>query len=91
MLMQRQEKRKAKRRSMRRTAEVLFGPNEPRILCVIWDMSETGARLAAARPLLNLPPRFTLLLDDAGKVQRKCDVVWTDARHVGVRFVPDSP
>jgi len=81
------DKRKARRRPMRRTAEVLFGPNEPPILCVIWDMSESGARLAAARPLLHFPPRFTLFLD--GKVQRKCEVVWTDARYVGVRFVND--
>lgn len=83
----RQDNRKAKRRPMRRTAEVLFGANELPSLCVIWDMSEGGARLAVARPLLNLPPRFTLLLE--GKVQRKCEVVWTDARYVGVRFVND--
>lgn len=85
MLVQHRDKRKAKRRPMRRTAEVLFGPNELPILCVIWDMSENGARLAAARPLMNLPPSFTLLLE--GKVQRKCEVVWTDARYVGVKFV----
>ena len=85
MLVQHRDKRKAKRRPMRRTAEVLFGPNELPILCVIWDMSESGARLAAARPLMNLPPSFTLLLE--GKVQRKCEVVWTDARYVGVKFV----
>lgn len=70
---------------MRRTAEVLLSPTERPILCVIWDMSEGGARLAVARPLLNVPPRFTLLLE--GKVQRKCEVVWTDARYLGVKFV----
>lgn len=70
---------------MRRTAELLLGANEPPVLCVIWDMSETGARLAAARPLLNLPSRFALLLE--GKVQRQCEVVWTDVRYVGVKFV----
>lgn len=85
MLVRRQEKRKARRRPMRRTAEVLLGSNELPILCVIWDMSESGARLAVARPLLQMPPRFILLLE--GKVQRKCEVVWTDTRYVGVRFV----
>jgi PilZ domain len=74
---------------MRRTAEVLLGANKSPILCVIWDMSESGARLAAARPLLNLPSSFTLLLE--GKVERKCEVVWTDARYVGVRFLQVSP
>jgi hypothetical protein len=85
MLARHQDKRKAKRRSMRRTAEVLFDPKERPIVCVIWDMSEGGARLAMARPLLNLPASFTLLVE--GKIQRKCEVVWTDARYVGVRFV----
>jgi PilZ domain len=70
---------------MRRTAELLLGANEPSILCVIWDMSEGGARLATARPLLNLPSSFTLVLE--GKVERQCEVVWTNARHVGVKFV----
>ena len=85
MLVRNQDKRKAKRRPMRRTAEVLLPGNERPTVCVIWDMSETGARLAMARPLLNVPPTFTLLLE--GKIQRKCEVVWTDARHVGVRFL----
>lgn len=84
MLMRNQE-RKAKRRPMRRAAEVLFGSDEPRTRCVIWDISEGGARLAVAYPIMNLPPRFTLLLE--GKIQRKCEIVWTDSRYVGVKFV----
>ena len=87
MLVRRQDKRKARRQPMRRTAELLFGPNELPILCVIWDMSETGARVAVARPL-RLPPSLTLLLE--GKIQRKCEVVWTNARYVGLKFVSGS-
>lgn len=87
MLRPNADQRKSRRRPLRRTAEVWLGGNELPILCVIWDMSETGARLAVARPLLNLPPRFTLALDGEGKVQRQCEVVWTDTRHVGVKFV----
>jgi PilZ domain len=87
MLRQQANKRKSRRQPLRRTAEVSLGANERPILCVIWDMSEGGARLATARPLLNLPPRFTLSLDDNGKVQRQCEVVWTDARYVGVKFI----
>jgi hypothetical protein len=32
-------------------------------------------------------PRFALHLDKDGRVQRKCEVMWTDARFVGVKFV----
>ena len=81
------DKRKSRRRPLRRTAEVLLAADQPPMLCVIWDMSETGARIAVSRPLLNLPSRFTLALDREHKVQRRCEVVWTDARHVGVKFV----
>jgi PilZ domain len=87
MLRRHLDQRRSRRRPMRRTAELRLGANELPILCVIWDMSESGARLATARPLLNLPPRFTLSLDKEGKVQRQCEVVWTDTRYVGVRFV----
>jgi hypothetical protein len=36
---------------------------------------------------LNLPFTFTLSIDEDGKVQRQCEVVWTAARYVGVKFV----
>jgi hypothetical protein len=55
--------------------------------CVIWDISDGGARLAVAHPIATLPPTFTLALASAGRVTRKCQVVWTDTRFVGVRFV----
>jgi hypothetical protein len=84
-MLMRHHERKVKRRPTRRAAEVLFGPDEPRIRCVIWDISEGGARLAVAYPITNLPPRFTLLLE--GKIQRQCEIVWTDARYAGVKFV----
>jgi len=72
---------------MRRNAAVVTGPREPPLRCVVWDISDSGARLAVARPLMTLPPRFLLQLDKDGRVQRKCEVVWTDASFVGVKFV----
>lgn len=80
-------KRKNRRLGMRRYAEVVTGPHEAPARCVIWDISQGGARLAVARPVMTLPPRFTLHLDRGGRVQRKCEIVWTDARFVGVRFL----
>lgn len=87
MLLRRQDKRKSLRRPMRRAAEVIFGANAPRVRCVIWDISDGGARLAVAHPLADLPRTFTLLLFKDASVQRNCEVVWTDARYVGVRFI----
>jgi hypothetical protein len=82
-----QNKRKDPRLRMRRHAEVITAPREQPVSCVVWDISNSGARLAIARPIMTLPPRFLLLLDKDGRVQRKCEVVWTDARFVGVKFV----
>jgi c-di-GMP-binding flagellar brake protein YcgR len=88
VLQRRQEKRKSFRYPKRRAAEVIFGAHEPPVRCVIWDISDGGARLAVARPLAELPPTFTLVLfKDNASAQRDCQVVWTDARFVGVKFV----
>jgi PilZ domain-containing protein len=80
-------KRKEPRLRMRRFAKVVTGPQEPPVACVVWDFSQSGARLAVARPLMSLPPRFALHFDQQGCVERKCEIVWTDARFVGVKFV----
>ena len=81
------DKRKSFRLGTRRFAEVRFGTSEPSVHCVVWDISDGGARLAIARPLMNLPPRFRLILGRDGREQRSCEVVWTDTRFVGVKFV----
>jgi hypothetical protein len=86
MLQRGQDQRKGFRRQIRRAAEVFFGAHEPAVRCVIWDMSEGGARLAVARPLADLPTTFTLVLS-SDNTRRNCQVVWTDKRYVGVKFI----
>ena len=86
MLQRRQEKRKAQRRPVRRAAEVAFSKHVPPIPCVIWDISDGGARLAVAHPLADLPVTFTLKSKDTN-LHRTCQVVWTDTRFVGVKFI----
>jgi hypothetical protein len=91
MLTQHREERRSTRISARRAATVSFNKERPPVSCVIWDISDGGARLAVALPLANLPNRFTLNLFPDGKVQRSCEVVWTDARFVGVKFMAQIP
>ena len=86
MLTRLPEQRKAVRRFTRRSASVTFGPNVPPSPCVIWDLSEGGARLAIARPISELPRHFLLNLYKDGSVKWACEVVWTDSKFVGVKF-----
>jgi len=87
MLLQRRDQRKARRRQMRRAALVLFAPAGKPLSCVVWDMSDNGARLAIARPTADVPREFELILTRDGSVRRNCQVVWANARFVGVKFL----
>jgi hypothetical protein len=86
MPQRRQDQRKGLRRPSRRAAEVIFGAHEPAARCVICDMSDGGARLALVRPRVDLPSTFTLVLSK-DTARRNCQVVWTDKRYVGVKFI----
>ena len=96
MLAAKREYRKHRRRPMRRAAAVVLQAAGNPVRCVIWDMSDGGARLAIAHPAAELPRTFSLLLMKDAGVRRNCEVVWTDGRFVGVKFIsdwtmPDSP
>ena len=73
--------------TLRRAIEVIFGAHTPPVRCVIWDMLDGGARLAVAHPLANLPRTFTLVLFKGARVYQNFEVVRTDARYVGVKFI----
>ena len=86
MASRRREDRKSPRRYTRRAATVSLGADKPAVPCVIWDISDGGARLAIGHPMADLPRQFTLNLFKDGSVTRDCEVVWSDARYVGVKF-----
>jgi hypothetical protein len=50
-------------------------------------MPESGVRLALACPSAEVAHEFRLLLTSDGGVRRRCEVVWTNTRFVGVRFL----
>lgn len=89
MLAATREYRKHRRQPMRRAAAVILQAAGNPIRCVIWDMSDGGARLAIAHPAAALPRTFSLLLMKDAGVRRNCEVVWTDSRFVGVKFISD--
>lgn len=80
------ESRKSDRRLLRRDARVLFGAHEKPIRCVIYDRPNGGARLSFNAPFAGVPRTFTLVLFK-DSVQRECELVWTDGRYVGVKFI----
>jgi hypothetical protein len=85
MLVGRPELRKSKRRPSRYAAWINLGDHCPRLRCVIWDISDGGARLTAARKVEDLPDRFSLITSEA--VARNCRVIWRNGRFIGIAFV----
>ena len=88
MLARSRENRKSVRRWMRRGAHVVFDAYEQPIRCEIYDLSNGGARLGFAVPIAGLPRTFTLVLFK-DSVQRDCELIWTDGRVVGLKFISE--
>jgi hypothetical protein len=78
------EKRRRRRVRTRRTAWIDVGGDSTPVRCVLWDLSEGGARLAPAQAS-KLPDIFTLILDKT--TAHRCSVVWRKGPLVGVRFL----
>ncbi len=85
----RREQRKAKRTHRRQAAWVVLDGGVTKIPCVLWDISEGGARIAAAHGNA-LPDVFGLFLNKEGKARRFCQVVWRRGSQLGVRFVEEE-
>jgi hypothetical protein len=81
--------RKSSRRWTRRAADLIIRADQPTLPCMIIDLSDGGARLTVSRPLPGSTRNFTLVLFKDGSVQRDCEIVWTDSRYVGVKFVSE--
>jgi c-di-GMP-binding flagellar brake protein YcgR len=84
----RQRLRKSHRKRSRYAAWINLGDHCQPVRCVLWDISDGGARLTAARNVEDLPDQFSLVLNDV--VECSCRVVWRNARFLGVRFVKAS-
>jgi hypothetical protein len=78
------EKRRRPRVRTRRAAWINVDGNAKPLRCVLWDVSEDGARLAPAQAG-KLPDLFTLVLDKT--TAHRCRVMWRKGAQVGVRFL----
>jgi len=79
------EKRRRRRARARQAAWIKRSANTKPIACVLWDVSEGGARIAAAHAD-KLPDVFTLIADKKA-APRLCRVAWRRSSLVGVQFI----
>jgi hypothetical protein len=80
------EERKSPRRTLQYPAKIDGRDGTPLHECVLFDVSQTGAKVIV-QVANDIPDEFILLL---GKTYRKCRVVWKKDRQMGVRFVPHA-
>jgi hypothetical protein len=82
-----QEKRKSDRHRVLKGAQISFRGLHAAIDCVVRDFSESGARLNVETSV-GIPDRFDLVRDHLPI--RSCQVVWRQAKQVGVKFDDDA-
>lgn len=71
---------------MRQAAWICFGPTRELVPCIVWDLSERGARVAAAHSS-TFPNLFALIFSRGDTSHQLCRVVWRAQGHLGVEFV----
>ena len=84
-----ENKRQSRRTRLGRPCWIVIAPDQPRLECLLQDISEAGARVALA-PGAKLPDAVDLHLTNEGTVARTSAVVWQTRTEAGLRFV-DRP
>ena len=79
------ERRKQARHRVIITAWLRTNDSVPHV-CVLWDVSEGGARLSVT-DITALPPQFTLVLEREAVTGTTCQVVWRSPDQIGIKFV----
>jgi hypothetical protein len=82
----RPEIRKSIRRTVRQGARMVQTDGSPLGICLMSDVSATGACLKVETSV-TLPDQFILLLSHNGELRRQCSVAWRSDNAVGVRFL----
>jgi hypothetical protein len=80
------ERRKHPRKTIIDTAWIASQDGTPPRVCVVWDISQGGARLTLASDEA-LPDQFILLESRGDTNGRRCRVVWRSPEHIGIQFL----
>jgi hypothetical protein len=80
----RSDRRQSRRAPARVAALIRVDADSLGIPCIVWDISDHGAKLAASRPGL-VPEYFTL--EFSAIVHRRCRRSWRSKRFVAAKFV----
>jgi hypothetical protein len=83
------ERRKHPRHAIIETAWMRMDREPYPFVCVIWDVSEGGARVAVAN-LDAVPNEFTLLLERDATCGTRCRVAWRTDEHIGLEFLENA-
>lgn len=79
------ERRKHARYAFSRVGWIDIGKGRPLILCMINDLSDTGARITIPSAQ-NLPKEFILLFTPQRGVGRRCRLIWQAGHDIGCKF-----
>jgi len=76
------EKRGASRQRVLKGAFIVITEKQPKIECVVKNISDTGCALQVATTI-GIPQDFDLMI---GGVRRRCRVQWKAGTKMGVKF-----
>lgn len=87
------QNRKHPRRNVQQFGMILNSDGSAPVRCTMVDVSASGARLRL-NAASEVPDEFTLVLSKAGRVRRRCRIVWRREELMGIQFLsiltPDS-
>jgi hypothetical protein len=78
--------RRAPRRRLHYPAWIDLGEGSARRNCMIWDISEVGAKLTVDTQV-EIPDEFTLVLSALAEEGRPCRVVWRSKQQIGIQIL----
>ena len=83
------EQRRHARHKVVTTAWLRLKDDTIPFVCVLWDVSEGGARLTVASKA-TIPDEFTLMLARDAPSGTSCRVVWRLREQIGIQFVDNT-